>query len=993
MHVLTIRDLKSMKATGSLSRIILSLLLLFINATSLSATSPKSKPQDFRVEGYITNMLTGAPLAEDITVEILQPDSTVIATGTSFYGERSSGLSNFFNISAKGTGEEFILRLSHPDFDTVTRNFSPKAHLFDAGITEMRRLSKFEKSRMLGEVTVTASIVQFVNKGDTIQYNADAFKMAQGSMLDALLEKMPGVEINSDGQITVNGRFVEKLLLDGKDFFQGDKLVLLQNLPAYTVKNIQVYEKANEVAEVLGPVGAGRDQYQYVMDVKLKKDYNAGWMANAEAGAGTHDRYRGRAFGLGYTKSLRLSAYGFINNLNETRNPGRNGNWEPADTKNGITSSKGGGINYGVYRGQKLEVTGDVTASYTHTDFNSRIMRQNFLTGGDTYTRRWNNSLDRELNLKTSHFIILRPETGNKYNTRIELYGQYGDKKRRSDATEGTFSRLPQEGNELKEQLTLGMPDGSGIINRYIDYVKSRQREWGGSWQHNSTFRIKDSSTGVTFSSHGFYYRGLGDATSDYLLQYADGNPEKRDRLNPTHNHRYEYWVGGNMSFNLSSTMSLTPSVGFCHDYYYNDNTWLTETDETDDTQREYMAGVRSDNPDAADSRRMLERLMRLDPRNSYVAGLQHNHEYLSLYLNFFKEERRDGQSYSLLSMNFNATANINQDHYRFNGGVSRYLKKNYTTPSASFTVFWSPSKRIHTFELKYYLDGQRYDMLDLIDHTFDTDPLNLRTGNPDLRQTIRNSLQVRYNSNKLWTSHLLNIFTNLGWRHNINDVVMSYDYDRATGVRTFRPANVNGNHNINYQLGGNLYLDRARKWWIYNSLNLGAGRLTDLMSTDGFNTFDKKIINTFSISDNMGIEYDFRGHTIGANAGINRQHSSSTKQDFTPFDITTFKYGGKCRFVLPYKIELSSDLTMYSNRGYDYHEMNTNQLVWNGRISKPIMKGNLIMAIDGYDILGNVKSISYMINGDNRTETWVNNIPSYVMLSLRWNFTKKPRE
>ncbi len=87
----------------------------------------------------------------------------------------------------------------------------------------MRRLSKFEKGRTLEEVTVVASIVQFVNKGDTIQYNADAFKLAQGSMLDALLEKMPGVKIDSDGRITVNGRFVEKLLLDGKDFFDGDQ--------------------------------------------------------------------------------------------------------------------------------------------------------------------------------------------------------------------------------------------------------------------------------------------------------------------------------------------------------------------------------------------------------------------------------------------------------------------------------------------------------------------------------------------------------------------------------------------------------------------------------------------------------------------------------------------------------------------------------------------------------------------------------------------------
>lgn len=972
--------MKETKSRGRATSMILTLLSVFIYAASAGAANTSPKIQDFRVEGYITNMITGAPLTEAMTVEILQAaDSTVIATGTSHYSTPGSGARNFFNISAKGDGKLFILRLSHPDFATVTKDFTPKSHLYDAGTTEMRRLSTFEKNHLLGEVTVTASIVQFVNKGDTIQYNADAFKLAQGSMLDALLERMPGVEINADGQITVNGRFVEKLLLDGKDFFQGNKLILLQNLPAYTVKNIQVYEKANGVAEVLGPVGAGRDQYQYVMDVKLKKDYNAGWMANAEAGAGSHSRYRGRAFGLGYTKSMRLSAYALINNLNETRTPGQNGKWSPADTENGLTTSKGGGINYGMYRGQKLEITGDVTASYTHTDLNSRILRQNFLTGGDTYTRLWSNSLDRGLNLNTSHFIIRRPDTGNQYNTRIELYGRYGDKKRRSDATQGTFTSLPKEDNQLRDLLVAGTPEASGIINRYLDNIRQRQREWGGSWQHNSTFRIKDSSTGVTLSSHGFYYRGLDDATNNYTLQYAGGNPTDRNRLNPAHNHRYEYWVGGNMSFNLSSAISLMPSVAFCHDYSYNDNTWLTDGDDQSD--------------DSDNSQMMHKQLMRLDPRNSYMAGYQHNHEYLSLYFKYFKEERRDGESYSLLSMNINATANINQDHYRFDGQISRYLKKNYTTPSASVSVFWSPAKRIHTFELKYYLNGRRYDMLDLLDHTFDTDPLNLRTGNPALHQTISNSLQLRYNSTRLCPTHKLNIYTNLNWRHNINDVVMSYNYNRATGVRTYRPANVNGNHNLNYSLGGNIFLDSARKWWIFNTLNLGAERFTDLMSTDGFASFTRSIINTFRVADNMGMEYDFRKHTVGINGGINRQHSSSTKHDFTPFDITNFNYGVKCRFLFPHNIELSSDLKMYSTRGFDYSEMNTNQLVWNARMTKSFLAGKLMMILDGYDILGKVKRISYNVNEQGRTETWVNSIPSYVMLSLRWNFAKKPRE
>ena len=978
-------------------RLRITLLIFILSAIRLCAGASAASKNDFRVEGYLTNMVTGAPLTESFKVEILMPDSTVIASGNSAYTtHQSTGPRNFYNVSAKGEGDTFILRLSHPDFDTFTRQFSPKSHFYDAGIIEMRRLSKFEKGRTLEEVTVVASIVQFVNKGDTIQYNADAFKLAQGSMLDALLEKMPGVKIDSDGRITVNGRFVEKLLLDGKDFFDGDKLVLLQNLPAYTVKDIQVYEKATGMAEVLGQVAASRDQYQYVMDVRMKKDYNAGWMANAEAGAGTHDRYRARAFGLGYTKKLRLGAYGFINNINETRNPGRNGDWSPSDTRNGITTAKGGGINYGFFNGRKLEITGDVTASYTHTDRSTHEYKQNFLTGGDTYTRRWDNALTRNLDLNTSHFITLRPANGNQYNTRIELYGRYGDNKRRSDAVEGSFSQQPQQGEALKDQLILGMPQGSGIINRYIDYVKSRQREWGGRWQHNSTFRYKDTSTGVTLSSHGYYYRGLADASNDYLLQYASGNPSEKNRLNPEHNHRYEYWVGGQLTFNLSSTISLYPSVAFCHRYDYNDNTWLNDDNEDENgsdpsSSPEGRASGREIT--ATDSRMMIDRMMRLDPRNSYMAGLHHSHEYFRLHFKYFKEERRDGKSYSLLSMNISATANVNQDSYRYNGLVSRHIKKNYLRPEAYVSIFWAPPKRIHTFELKYNLNGQQYDMLNLLDHTFDYDPLNLRSGNPDLRQAINNSLNINYNSHELWPAQKMTVFSSINWRHNINDVTMSYNYDRSSGVRTYRPVNTNGNHNFNFNLGGNLFFGKGHKWWVFNSTTLNVGRFTDLMSTNGFATMTKNIIHTFEVNESVGLDYDFKGHTIGVRGGISNTHSSSTKEDFTPFNITSFNYGVNFRFALPWSVELSSDLKMYSDRGYESHEMNTNQLVWNARVSKSLMKGSLIVAVDGYDILGNVKSIFYNISEQGRTETWVNSIPSYVMLSLRWNFSKKPRE
>lgn len=101
-------------------------------------------------------------------------------------------------------------------------------------------------------MTVTATKVKFYNKGDTLFYNADAFVLFEGSMLDALVRQLPGVELHPDGQIFVNGRFVESLLLNGKDFMKGDNKVLLENLGAYTVKDIKVYDRQEDMDKLLG---------------------------------------------------------------------------------------------------------------------------------------------------------------------------------------------------------------------------------------------------------------------------------------------------------------------------------------------------------------------------------------------------------------------------------------------------------------------------------------------------------------------------------------------------------------------------------------------------------------------------------------------------------------------------------------------------------------------------------------------------------------------
>lgn len=170
-----------------------------------------------------------------------------------------------------------------------------------------------------------------VMKGDTLVYNAAAFQLSEGSMLDQLVRQLPGVELRDGGRIYVNGCYAESLLVNGRDFFAGDPKVALDNLPVYTVDRVKVYEKATDDAYLDNPKDTLRDKRKpLVVDVQLKREYAQGWIANAEGGYGTRDRYLARLFGLRYTDHSSLAVFANFNNTNDTRTPGSRGDWSPA---------------------------------------------------------------------------------------------------------------------------------------------------------------------------------------------------------------------------------------------------------------------------------------------------------------------------------------------------------------------------------------------------------------------------------------------------------------------------------------------------------------------------------------------------------------------------------------------------------------------------------------------------------------------------------------
>lgn len=255
--------------------------------------------------------------------------------------------------------------------------------------------------RKLGEVTVTASKIKFYNRGDTLVYNADAFQLAEGSMLDELVARLPGVELKDGGAIYVNGEYVESLLLNGRNFFKGDNKIMLENIGAYTVKNIEVYR--GQTAEEKWADDPTVEKH-LTMDVKLKKEYLLGYLGNLQGGYGTAGRYMGRMFTSLFTPTLSLQLVGNINNVSDSRSPGKDDSWTPQSMPTGTLRRKMLGLNYN-YKSKDDSKIMEGHASYGEDrpeSYNS-VYRTNFLAGGDTYEYSFGANQTRNLKFDTRH--------------------------------------------------------------------------------------------------------------------------------------------------------------------------------------------------------------------------------------------------------------------------------------------------------------------------------------------------------------------------------------------------------------------------------------------------------------------------------------------------------------------------------------------------------------------------------------------------------------
>ena len=270
------------------------------------------------------------------------------------------------------------------------------------------------------------------------------------------------------------------------------------------------------------------------------------------------------------------------------------------------------------------------------------------------------------------------------------------------------------------------------------------------------------------------------------------------------------------------------------------------------------------------------------------------------------------------------------------------------------------------------------------------SNPLYITQGNPNLKNTRSHNFNANYRDK--YSRTLFNFGANATITENA--VASGFIYDKETGVRTVTPENVNGNWNISGNTGIDFPFDQNEHWRLNDNISYGYNHSVDLSGTNLTEGATRSVVGNHSLNESLSLTFRPSDKMeYSAKGSLNYQHSTSDRADFTTLNVYDFNYGVTAQIELPWKFQFSTDLTMYSRRGYSDKTMNTNELVWNARLTKRFMRGNILVQLDGFDLLGNLSNVRRSINAQGKTETFYNVIPSYCLLHVVWRLNKQPKK
>ena len=891
--------------------------------------------QTVDISGAVEDAFTRVGLRAFVT--LMREDSTVIDTMRVWAWEDNAGY--FFNVPREQ--RRYLVKAECDGYETAFCEYllKPYRRKQDYEIPAILMKKKADddiyKNVGLDGIVVKGTQVKFTYRGDTLVYNASAFKLPEGSMLDALIRQLPGAELKDNGDIYVNGRKVDYLMLNGDDFFRGRNKVMLENLPYYTVKDLKVYNRQTDRDRALGKETEKRE---YVMDVSLKREYSVGWLGNAEVGAGTRERWMSRLFAARFTEHSRLSAYGNANNVNETRTPDYNGEWEPTDMPQGVTTTQQAGLTY-KFGDKEKRWSNRLEAQVEWQKANNETLSKStrFSTDGDIISTSQSSNVQRNFNGQLEYnFQLQKPFY---LESRSSLY----------------FSNIRDESGSFAQSDANTTETGTRSEYKSIDFRQSFM-----------LFKTLPSGdiAGFTASAGVKKDKPIDSYTDRRILYPALDSTYLQKQWNDRHGSGYNWSVSPIYRIDLNDTWHLQSTIAYSQDYssehgdYYDFDSTAYIMDYANSSRHQQLTRTVMFEPNII--RQEYQRggdykMMRIAPRLTYINERLH-----------YEKERLDTtarRGYLKAEMFFN---------------LSNYINKE------THTIYYDVDANLRTTMPRF---------TSLMPVAFDSNPLAVVVNNPDLERSYSQDFNIHRSITRKRLSRTFSWKIEGTFREHKQGNRTTYN--SQTGAYTTTPDNVG---KLDWSAGGTTRfsqdLDSARHFHIGVQLKADFAHNVDFDIAYDDLTSDLSQVNTLTLEPKLWGEISYGDLKLKPTAKLKWRRSTSDRTSFTRISAIDYDYGLALQYKIPWaSIDLATSFQIYSRRGYDYDAMNTDDLIWNASLSRELLKNKLSLKLTAFDLLHQLSSRQLSVNAQGRYETQYNCIPSYAMLSLTYKFNKNPKK
>lgn len=915
--------------------------------TALCITTTILGQRNGSVKGLAFDTIAKQPVAGATVTVLDKKDSSLV----SFTMTGSDGK---FEIKGIANGA-YRLMITHVNYYNSNHFFS----ISDSSKNpELGNLVMNDRSKVLEEVVLASEAPPVTVINDTIQYNAGSFKTAPNASVEQLLKKLPGVQVEKDGSIKAQGEKVTKVLVDGKEFFGNDPKVATKNLPADAVDKVQVYDKQSDQAQL---TGFDDGNYEKTINLKLKKDKKKGMFGKVNAGAGNSERYEGK-FNMNSFKGARqFSAIGMGNNTNAEgfsfmdilnftgelarmqRGGGGNININitgedaaamginPGGRNSGINTAWGGGLNYNNIIGKKL----DFQSNYFYNRYNpnqeSHIQRQYFLKDS-SYFYNQNSVSD---NLNNSHRLNLNMlyQLDSMNSIRIVPSFNYQQTDNRSQTDYQTYS-------EDKALTNEGFSNNTSSSKGY-------------NFRNDITWRKKFALKGRTFSmslqTSLNESDGTGSLSSINSFYNPNGTLKQKDTINQQSSSK-----GDLKSYNLRAV--------------YTNPLWkrsLLEVSATVSNSKSTAQKATYDFNKTNSKYDVLNNLLSNDFENTYG--------FVNAGVRLRKQKRK--YSYAV-----GATWQQNDLEGKIISGTKdSVISKTFRNllPNARFQYNFTKFKSLG---ITYSTSTNQPNISQLQPVPDNSNPLNIKVGNPDLKQEYNHAVQLHLNLLSPYKNR--NLFFFLTMQATQNKIV-NYDTLSNLGVKTTKPVNVNGVYNINNNLSYSMPVH-----FLKGTMEISAN--TGLFKTQQFINTVGNIIKTATIGPDIRFDMNPTDKlNLGVGAGFNYNKTKYSLQSALNTDYLSQEYNASVDWEMPKGFYFSTDFT-YSINSQRAAGFNTKIPLWNASISKQMLKFNRgELKFSARDLLNKNIGITRNTNNNYIEDSRVLTLRRFFLLSFTYSLSK----